>query len=113
MCYSGEHLPPHVHVFYNGKEVLIDLVKLNVYAGSLPSRPLKKVIQLVVEHQADFNVSVFGIKHTFKKEVMRVNNKSFKDPSGSISQHFFHCRQWRIQKYRYQAIFPKHTLREG
>lgn len=53
MCYSGEHLPPHVHVFYNGKEVLIDLVKLNVYAGSLPSRPLKKVIQLVVEHQAD------------------------------------------------------------
>ncbi len=69
MCYSGEHLPPHVHVFYNGKEVLIDLIKLTVYAGVLPSKQLKKAIQLVAEHQEDLMFMFLELNTHLKKKL--------------------------------------------
>ncbi len=69
MCYSGEHLPPHVHVFYNGKEVLIDLIKLTVYAGVLPPKQLKKAIQLVEEHQEDLMFLFLELNTHLKKKL--------------------------------------------
>ena len=53
MCYSGEHLPPHVNVFYNEFEVLIVIEDLTVYSGSLPLRKLNKAKQLIKDNQED------------------------------------------------------------
>lgn len=35
--YSREHYPPHVHAKYAGYEVVIDLYKLEILAGSFPT----------------------------------------------------------------------------
>ena len=42
--YSREHLPPHFHVLYAEHEVLIEIKTLNIYAGSIPIRQLKIVL---------------------------------------------------------------------
>lgn len=42
--YSRELLPPHFHVLYSEHEVLIEIKTLDIYAGSIPNRQLKIVL---------------------------------------------------------------------
>ena len=43
--YSRDHLPPHFHALYAEHEVLIVIKTLKTYAGSLPIRQLKMVLE--------------------------------------------------------------------
>ena len=42
--YSREHLPPHFHAIYAANEILIEIKNLKTYAGSLPTRQHKIVL---------------------------------------------------------------------
>ena len=42
--FPREHLPPHCHAQYAEYEVLIAIRTLEVIAGQLPAKPLKKVL---------------------------------------------------------------------
>lgn len=42
--YYSDHNPPHFHAEYAGMEVVIDIQKVAVIKGSLPSRQLKFVL---------------------------------------------------------------------
>ena len=42
--YSREHLPPHFHALYAEHEILIVIKTLKTYAGSIPNRQYKKII---------------------------------------------------------------------
>ncbi len=41
--YSRDHLPPHMHVLYGEHEALLIISSLEIYAGSLPVKPLRMV----------------------------------------------------------------------
>ncbi len=43
--YLRDHLPPHFHALYAEHEVLIVIKTLKTYAGSLPIRQLKMVLE--------------------------------------------------------------------
>ncbi len=43
--YSREHLPPHFHAIYAEHEILIEIQTLATYAGSLPARQHRMVIE--------------------------------------------------------------------
>ena len=43
--YNGEHRPPHLHASYNEFEVLIEIENSEIYAGYLPSRQMKIVLE--------------------------------------------------------------------
>ncbi len=43
--YNGDHRPPHIHAIYNEHEVLIIISSNEIYAGNLPNKQLKKVIE--------------------------------------------------------------------
>lgn len=42
--YAQDHPPPHFHVRFAEYEVLIEIKTLQVYAGTIPSSLLRKVI---------------------------------------------------------------------
>jgi hypothetical protein len=42
--YSREHLPPHFHAIYAEHEILIEIRTLATYAGSLPLKQHKMVL---------------------------------------------------------------------
>ena len=42
--YSREHLPPHFHALYAEYEILIAIKTLETYAGSLPARQYRIVL---------------------------------------------------------------------
>jgi len=43
--YSREHSPPHFHALYAEHEILIEIKTLNTYAGYLPTRQYKALIE--------------------------------------------------------------------
>ncbi|MEM6770231.1 MAG: DUF4160 domain-containing protein [Bacteroidota bacterium] len=49
--YFRDHLPPHFHAEYNEHEVLIEISTLEIYAGSLPKKQLKRVLEWAAENQ--------------------------------------------------------------
>lgn len=49
--YNGDHRPPHIHAIYGEYEVLIEIESLEIYAGDLPNKPLKKVKDWLYENQ--------------------------------------------------------------
>ncbi len=49
--YFFDHLPPHFHAEYNEYEVLIIIDTLEVYAGSLPRREMRKVLSWAAGNQ--------------------------------------------------------------
>ncbi|MEW5946073.1 MAG: DUF4160 domain-containing protein [bacterium] len=51
--YYNEHVPPHFHAFYGGREALISIETLSVLAGSLPPRSLGLVIEWASIHRKD------------------------------------------------------------
>lgn len=48
--YNGDHRPPHIHAIYNEFEVLIEIETMNIYAGELPARQLKKAFDWLAEN---------------------------------------------------------------
>jgi hypothetical protein len=42
--YNNEHLPPHLHVYYNEFEALFDIVSLKIIAGDLPPKQMRQVL---------------------------------------------------------------------
>lgn len=51
--FFSDHTPPHFHAFYTEHEVLIDINRLTVFAGSLPPRALGLVIEWATLHQPE------------------------------------------------------------
>jgi Domain of unknown function (DUF4160) len=43
--YPRDHNPPHFHVYYGEYEAIISIRTLEIIAGELPSKQLKKVIK--------------------------------------------------------------------
>lgn len=43
--YNGDHRPPHIHATYSEFEVLIVIETGQIYAGYLPGKQLKKVME--------------------------------------------------------------------
>ena len=48
--YYNDHLPPHFHAFHGDDEALIEWTPPQVYAGSLPPKVLKKVLEWASLH---------------------------------------------------------------
>jgi hypothetical protein len=51
LMYFHDHIPPHFHAQYNEYEEVIEIETLATYAGKLPSRQRKKVIQWAQANQ--------------------------------------------------------------
>jgi hypothetical protein len=51
LIYFNDHMPPHFHAIYNEYEVLIEIKTLEVYAGKLPNRQMKKVMEWASNNQ--------------------------------------------------------------
>lgn len=43
--YNGDHRPPHIHANYNEYEVLIEIERIMIYSGYLPTKQLKQVFK--------------------------------------------------------------------
>jgi len=43
--YNGEHRPPHIHAVYNEFEVLVSIEDAGIYAGYLPPKQMKMVLE--------------------------------------------------------------------
>lgn len=56
--YNGDHRPPHVHALYNEFEALLCIETLEVYAGDLPTKQMKKVMEWLSEN-GEWALSVF------------------------------------------------------
>ncbi|OAV45090.1 DUF4160 domain-containing protein [Lewinella sp. 4G2] len=51
--YYKDHLPPHFHAQYNEFEILIEIRSLEKYAGDLPKKQLKAVLEWAAENQEE------------------------------------------------------------
>jgi hypothetical protein len=49
--FSGDHPPPHFHAVYQGEEVQVNLLTLEVLRGDLPQRALALVLEWAVLHR--------------------------------------------------------------
>jgi hypothetical protein len=49
--YYNDHLPPHFHAEYAGREALYEIETLRVYRGSLPRRSHNMVIEWADSHR--------------------------------------------------------------
>jgi hypothetical protein len=56
--YNGEHRPPHIHAVYNEFEVLIIIETKDIYAGELPNKQLKNVLDWLSVN-SDWALKVF------------------------------------------------------
>jgi len=56
--YNGEHRPPHIHAIYNEFEVSILIENKVIYAGELPNRQLKNVLDWLSVN-SDWALKVF------------------------------------------------------
>ncbi|WP_162250019.1 DUF4160 domain-containing protein [Methylobacterium sp. Leaf456] len=52
MIYLKDHVPPHLHVFFGGKEAQISIATGKVLRGTLP-RPKMKAVQRWLENNRD------------------------------------------------------------
>ena len=56
--YNGDHRPPHIHAVYNEFEALITIKDASVYAGELPAKQMKLVINWL-NGNSDWVLDVF------------------------------------------------------
>jgi len=58
--YSREHLPPHFHALYAEYEILIVIKTLETYAGEMPSKQYKAIIEWAkLENAKNFLLETF------------------------------------------------------
>lgn len=50
--YFNDHLPPHFHAIYTEYEAIIEIESLQLMAGKLPSKELKRVLQWARDNQS-------------------------------------------------------------
>lgn len=48
-----DHLPPHFHASYGGKEIIVSIDDLEVIDGDMPSKQLKMVLGWAAFHQEE------------------------------------------------------------
>lgn len=48
-----DHLPPHFHASYGGKEMIVSIDDIEVIDGSMPSKQLKMVLGWAAFHQEE------------------------------------------------------------
>ncbi|RYF66103.1 MAG: DUF4160 domain-containing protein [Cytophagaceae bacterium] len=67
--FSREHLPPHCHAQYAEYEVLISIKTLDILAGHLPPKPLKKVLAYmsIEANQADLLETFYQLNPQIKR----------------------------------------------
>lgn len=67
--FPREHLPPHCHAQYAEHEALIAIRTLEVIAGRLPAKPLKKVIAFMEreENQLDLLETFYQLNPHIKR----------------------------------------------
>lgn len=67
--FSREHLPPHCHAQYAEYEALISIRTLEIIAGHLPPKPLKKAIAYIsIEaNQADLLEAFYQLNPQIKR----------------------------------------------
>lgn len=53
--YFADHNPPHVHAFYGGQEVLIQIENSEIYRGSLPPAQLRRLGDWVAAHRDELH----------------------------------------------------------
>ncbi|HNT76456.1 MAG TPA: DUF4160 domain-containing protein [Anaerolineae bacterium] len=51
--YFDEHLPPHFHAIYAGREVQIGIDPIQILEGKLPHRAISMVIEWAALHQRE------------------------------------------------------------
>ncbi len=56
--YYNDHVPPHIHARYAEFEALVDIRKVEVFRGELPSSKIKLVLKYVKEN-ADELLNLF------------------------------------------------------
>lgn len=56
--YNGEHRPPHIHAVYNEFEVLVLIENKGIYAGNLPNKQLKNVVDWL-SNNSEWALKVF------------------------------------------------------
>ncbi len=49
--FSGDHPPPHFHAVYQGEEVQVNLLTLEILRGGLPRRALALVLEWAALHR--------------------------------------------------------------
>ncbi|GGR40978.1 DUF4160 domain-containing protein [Deinococcus ruber] len=49
--YYRDHQPPHFHAEYGDDEIVIVIADLSTYAGSLPKRAHRLVLEWAIQHQ--------------------------------------------------------------
>jgi len=49
--FSGDHPPPHFHAVYQGEEVQVNILTLEILRGGLPRRALALVLEWAVLHR--------------------------------------------------------------
>ncbi len=52
VIYLKDHVPPHLHVFFGGKEALVSIATGEVLHGTLP-RPKMRAVQRWLENNRD------------------------------------------------------------
>ena len=73
-CYSGDHLPPHIHAIYKEHEALIEIKTLAVYRGALPSKQLKKASAYVKENENDLLELFYALNETLRPNATDTKN---------------------------------------
>ncbi|MFZ1678727.1 MAG: DUF4160 domain-containing protein [Saprospiraceae bacterium] len=68
-CYSGDHLPPHIHAIYNEYEALIEIKTGRVYAGSLQGKQLKHAVNYVRTNKEDLLETFYYLNERLRKHV--------------------------------------------
>ncbi len=49
----NDHMPPHFHATYGGKEILVSIHDIEILEGELPSKQQKMVIGWAAFHQTE------------------------------------------------------------
>jgi uncharacterized protein YdaL len=52
-CAPAEHEPPHIHVYYQDYNAIVDVQKCEITAGNLPKKQLRMVLAWVEIHQEE------------------------------------------------------------
>lgn len=48
-----DHMPPHFHATYGGKETIISILDLEVIEGSMPNKQIKMLLGWAAYHQEE------------------------------------------------------------
>lgn len=51
----NDHMPPHFHAVYAGKEVLVSINDIEVLEGEMPSKQLKMLLGWAAFHQEELS----------------------------------------------------------